>query len=72
MRLPQALKKGAHLYLTRHASVSPEAHDDDEVNEARRVDAKEAAGILAFKRERKALEEALEKLEKLGGGAGGG
>ena len=41
---------------------------DDEVNEARWVDAEEAEGMLAFKGERKALAEAR---EMLAAGAGG-
>ncbi|HVF68059.1 MAG TPA: NUDIX hydrolase [Pyrinomonadaceae bacterium] len=63
--------KRVHFYLMHYLSGDTEGHDD-EVNEARWVDVKEAAAMLAFKGERKALEEALEKLEKLGGGAGGG
>jgi len=63
--------KRVHFYLMRYLSGETEEHDD-EVNEARWVGAGEAAAMLAFKGERKALEEALEKLEELGGGAGGG
>jgi 8-oxo-dGTP pyrophosphatase MutT (NUDIX family) len=58
--------KRVHFYLMRYLSGETEGHDD-EVNEARWVKAEEAAGMLAFKGERKALEEAL---EKLGSGAG--
>ena len=60
--------KRVHFYLMRYLSGETEWHDD-EVNEARWVKAEEAAAMLAFKGERKALEEAL---EKLGRGAGGG
>jgi 8-oxo-dGTP pyrophosphatase MutT (NUDIX family) len=63
--------KRVHFYLMRYLSGETEEHDD-EVNEARWVDSEEAAAMLAFKGERKALAEALEKLEKPGEGAGGG
>jgi 8-oxo-dGTP pyrophosphatase MutT (NUDIX family) len=63
--------KRVHFYLMRYLSGETEGHDD-EVNEARWVKAVDAAAMLAFKGERKALEEALEKLERLSGGAGGG
>ena len=63
--------KRVHFYLMRYLSGDTEGHDD-EVNEARWVESEDAAAMLAFKGERKALEEALEKLEKLGEGAGGG
>jgi len=63
--------KRVHFYLMRYLSGETEEHDD-EVNEARWVESEEAAAMLAFKGERKALEEALEKLEKSGAGAGGG
>ena len=63
--------KRVHFYLMRYLSGETEGHDD-EVNEARWVKAEDAARMLAFKGERKALEEALEKLEKLKGDAGGG
>jgi 8-oxo-dGTP pyrophosphatase MutT (NUDIX family) len=63
--------KRVHFFLMRYLSGETDEHDD-EVNEARWVEAETAAGMLAFKGERKALEEALEKLEKLSGGAGGG
>src|SRR5215212_8898472 len=62
--------KRVHFYLMRYVSGETEGHDD-EVNEARWVESEDAAAMLAFKGERKALEEALEKLEKLGEGAGG-
>jgi 8-oxo-dGTP diphosphatase len=60
--------KRVHFYLMRYLSGETDGHDQ-EVNEARWVKVEEAAGMLAFKGERKALEEAL---EKLGAGAGGG
>jgi 8-oxo-dGTP diphosphatase len=60
--------KRVHFYLMRYLSGETDDHDD-EVNEARWVGAEEAAGMLAFKGERKALAEAL---EKLGTGTGGG
>jgi 8-oxo-dGTP pyrophosphatase MutT (NUDIX family) len=60
--------KRVHFYLMRYLSGETEEHDD-EVNEARWVEAEEAAGMLAFKGERKALAEAL---EMLGARAGGG
>jgi 8-oxo-dGTP pyrophosphatase MutT (NUDIX family) len=63
--------KRVHFFLMRYLSGETDEHDD-EVNEARWVEAEKAASVLAFKGERKALEEALEKLEKLSGGAGGG
>jgi 8-oxo-dGTP pyrophosphatase MutT (NUDIX family) len=59
--------KRVHFYLMRYLSGETGDHDD-EVNEARWVAAREAARMLAFKGERRALEEAL---EKLGAGAGG-
>jgi 8-oxo-dGTP pyrophosphatase MutT (NUDIX family) len=59
--------KRVHFYLMRYLSGETEGHDD-EVNEARWVDSEDAAAMLAFKGERKALAEALEKLEKIGGG----
>lgn len=62
--------KRVHFYLMRYLSGETEEHDD-EVNEARWVKSGDAAAMLAFKGERKALMEALEKLEKLGRGAGG-
>jgi 8-oxo-dGTP pyrophosphatase MutT (NUDIX family) len=62
--------KRVHFFLMRYLSGETDEHDE-EVNEARWVGAEKAAGALAFKGERKALEEALEKLEKLSGGAGG-
>lgn len=62
--------KRVHFYLMRYLSGETEEHDD-EVNEARWVKAEDAPAMLAFKGERKALSEALEKLEKLGRGAGG-
>ena len=63
--------KRVHFYLMRYLSGETEEHDN-EVNEARWVDSEKAAGMLAFKGERKAVEEALKKLEKLSAGAGGG
>ena len=62
--------KRVHFYLMRYVSGETEEHDD-EVNEARWVKSEDASAMLAFKGERKALAEALEKLEKLGRGAGG-
>lgn len=53
--------KFVHFYLMRFASGDVSGHDD-EVNEARWVDAEEAEGMLAFKGERKALSEAREML----------
>ncbi len=50
--------KHVHFYLMRYVSGDVSGHDD-EVNEARWVGSAEAAGMLAFKGERKALEEAL-------------
>lgn len=61
--------KRVHFYLMRYLAGETEEHDD-EVNEARWVGSEEAAAMLAFKGERKALEEALEKLEKSGAGGG--
>ena len=63
--------KRVHFYLMRYLSGETEWHDE-EVNEARWVKSEDAAGMLAFKGERKAVEEALEKLERLGAGAGCG
>jgi 8-oxo-dGTP pyrophosphatase MutT (NUDIX family) len=63
--------KRVHFYLMRYVSGETGEHDE-EVNEARWVKSEDAASMLAFKGERKALEEALGKLEKLGEGAGGG
>jgi 8-oxo-dGTP pyrophosphatase MutT (NUDIX family) len=63
--------KRVHFYLMRYLSGDTDGHDD-EVNEARWVEAGDALRMLAFKGERKAVEEALEKLEQLGRGAGGG
>jgi 8-oxo-dGTP pyrophosphatase MutT (NUDIX family) len=60
--------KRVHFYLMRYISGETEEHDD-EVNEARWVKAEDAAALLAFKGERKALAEALEKLSA---GAGDG
>jgi 8-oxo-dGTP pyrophosphatase MutT (NUDIX family) len=60
--------KRVHFYLMRYLSGETDEHDD-EVNEARWVGVEEAATMLAFKGERRALEEAL---EKLGASAGGG
>jgi 8-oxo-dGTP pyrophosphatase MutT (NUDIX family) len=62
--------KRVHFYLMRYVSGETVEHDD-EVNEARWVKSEDAAAMLAFKGERKAVEEALEKLEKLGEGEGG-
>jgi 8-oxo-dGTP diphosphatase len=59
--------KRVRFYLMRYLSGETEEHDD-EVNEARWMEAEEAAGMLAFKGERKALEEALEKLCASAGG----
>lgn len=60
--------KRVHFYLMRYVSGRTDDHDE-EVNEARWVDAGDAAAMLAFKGERKALAEAM---GKLGAGAGGG
>jgi 8-oxo-dGTP pyrophosphatase MutT (NUDIX family) len=59
--------KFVHFYLMRHVSGDVSEHDD-EVNEARWVDAEEAEVMLAFKGEKKALSEAR---EMLAAGAGG-
>jgi 8-oxo-dGTP pyrophosphatase MutT (NUDIX family) len=53
--------KFVHFYLMRYVSGDVSGHDD-EVNEARWVGAEEAEGMLAFKGERKALEQAREML----------
>ena len=50
--------KFVHFYLMRYVSGDVSGHDE-EVNEARWVGEDVAAGMLAFKGERKALEEAL-------------
>lgn len=59
--------KRVHFYLMRYLSGDVSGHDD-EVNEARWVEAEEAGVMLAFKGERKALAEAL---GMLAAGAGG-
>ncbi|HEX8353020.1 MAG TPA: hypothetical protein VF611_08985, partial [Pyrinomonadaceae bacterium] len=59
--------KHVHFYLMRHVSGDVSGHDD-EVNEARWVEAEEAGAMLAFKGERKALAEAREMLAAGGGG----
>jgi 8-oxo-dGTP pyrophosphatase MutT (NUDIX family) len=59
--------KYVHFYLMRYVSGDVSGHDD-EVNEARWVALEEAGAMLAFKGERKALEQAR---EIIGGGAGG-
>jgi len=59
--------KFVHFYLMRRVSGDVSGHDD-EVNEARWVEAEEAEGMLAFKGEKKALREAK---EMLAAGAGG-
>ena len=59
--------KHVHYYLMRHVSGDVSGHDD-EVNEARWVEAEEAGAMLAFKGERKALAEAREMLAAGGGG----
>ena len=59
--------KFVHFYLMRHVSGDVSGHDD-EVNEARWVALEDAVGMLAFKGERKALEQAR---EMLAAGAGG-
>jgi 8-oxo-dGTP pyrophosphatase MutT (NUDIX family) len=59
--------KRVHFYLMRYVSGETEEHDD-EVNEARWVDSEEAAGMLAFRGERKALAEALEMVRSSPGG----
>jgi 8-oxo-dGTP pyrophosphatase MutT (NUDIX family) len=51
--------KNVHFFLMRYLSGDTAAHDD-EVNEARWVEIKEAAGMLAFKGERNVLELARE------------
>ncbi|HWW75764.1 MAG TPA: NUDIX domain-containing protein [Pyrinomonadaceae bacterium] len=53
--------KFVHFYLMRYVSGDVSGHDE-EVNEARWVGSEEAAGMLAFKGERKALEEAIEMI----------
>jgi 8-oxo-dGTP pyrophosphatase MutT (NUDIX family) len=53
--------KRVHFYLMRYLSGETEDHDN-EVNEARWVLTEEAKAMLAFKGERKALDEALEIL----------
>ena len=53
--------KFVHFYLMRYVSGDVSGHDD-EVNEARWVESGAAAGMLAFKGERKALAEALEMI----------
>jgi 8-oxo-dGTP pyrophosphatase MutT (NUDIX family) len=59
--------KRVHFYLMRYVSGETEEHDD-EVNEARWVDSEEAAGMLAFRGERKALAEALEMVRSSASG----
>jgi 8-oxo-dGTP pyrophosphatase MutT (NUDIX family) len=59
--------KFVHFYLMRFVSGDVSGHDA-EVNEARWVGLEEAGGILAFKGERQALEQAREILAS---GAGG-
>ena len=59
--------KFVHFYLMRYVSGDVSGHDD-EVNEARWVALEDAEVMLAFKGERKALEEAR---ERLAAGAGG-
>jgi 8-oxo-dGTP pyrophosphatase MutT (NUDIX family) len=59
--------KFVHFYLMRHVSGDVTGHDD-EVNEARWVALEDSVGMLAFKGERKALEQAR---EMLAAGAGG-
>ena len=59
--------KFVHFYLMRYVSGDVSGHDD-EVNEARWVVMEEAEGMLAFKGERKAFEQAREMLTA---GAGG-
>jgi 8-oxo-dGTP diphosphatase len=51
--------KHVHFFLMSYEAGDVRDHDD-EVNEARWVDAEEAAGMLAFKGERKVLAQALE------------
>ncbi len=51
--------KRVHFFLMRYLSGETDDHDD-EVNEARWVEAENAARMLAFKGERKALEGAVE------------
>jgi 8-oxo-dGTP pyrophosphatase MutT (NUDIX family) len=53
--------KHVHFYLMRYVAGDVSGHDD-EVNEARWVEMEEAAGMLAFKGEKKALEEAREMI----------
>lgn len=57
--------KFVHFYLFRYVSGETDAHDD-EVNEARWVEIKEAAGMLAFKGERGVVEKARAVLETEG------
>ena len=59
--------KFVHFYLMRCLSGNVSGHDD-EVNEARWVASEEAERMLAFKGERKALEQAR---EMIAAGAGG-
>lgn len=59
--------KFVHLYLLRFVSGDVSGHDA-EVNEARWFEIEEARGMLAFKGERQALEQAREMLAS---GAGG-
>ena len=61
--------KRVHFFLMRYASGDVADHDD-EVNEARWVLIEEAAGMLAFKSERKVLEQARETLRPAAPGAG--
>jgi 8-oxo-dGTP pyrophosphatase MutT (NUDIX family) len=53
--------KYVHFYLMRYVGGDVSGHDD-EVNEARWVELEEAGEMLAFKGERKALEEAREMI----------
>jgi 8-oxo-dGTP pyrophosphatase MutT (NUDIX family) len=53
--------KFVHFYLMRFVSGDVSGHDD-EVNEARWVEIEEAGKMLAFKGERKAVEQAREML----------
>lgn len=56
--------KFVHFYLMRYAGGSVEDHDD-EVNEARWFEMKEACAALAFPNERKMVERAREMLKTL-------
>jgi 8-oxo-dGTP pyrophosphatase MutT (NUDIX family) len=60
--------KHVHFYLMRYVSGDVSGHDD-EVNEARWVEMEEAAGMLAFRGEKKALAEASGMISAGAGGS---